>query len=132
MSSYLESDFCDPQEGLDYIFGYMSGVYGATFTRHFERVDPDLVRGVWLKELGKFLVYKPSLDYALAHLPATNPPSAITFRNLCNAGPSIPEKPVMKIERQRSQYEIARAEIAKAEALAKLKELRKEFAGDND
>ena len=79
MSNYSETDFCTPEQGLDYIFGYMSAVYGASFTRHWEQVEPELVRSVWQKELGRFLTYKPTLDYALSHLPAM-PPSAIAFR----------------------------------------------------
>lgn len=127
MSNYLETDFCDPQEGLDYIFGYMSAVYGASFTRHWEQVDPELVRSVWQKELGKFLTYKPSLEYAIAHLPPVMPPSAIAFKKTCNDGPEIPVKPVMRIERQPTQYEKARTEMLKSEALAKLKELQRDM-----
>ena len=127
MSNYLETDFCEPEEGLDYIFGYMSAVYGASFTRHWEQVDPALVRSVWQKELGKFLTYKPSLEYALGHLPPVMPPSAIAFKNTCNAGPAIPVKPVLRIEKQMTQYEKARAEMIKSEALAKLKELQRDM-----
>ncbi len=127
MSNYLETDFCDPQEGLDYIFGYMSAVYGASFTRHWEQVDPELVRSVWQKELGKFLTYKPSLEYAIAHLPPVMPPSAIAFKKTCNDGPEIPVKPVLRIERQPTQYEKARTEMLKSEALAKLKELQRDM-----
>jgi hypothetical protein len=127
MSNYLETDFCEPEEGLDYIFGYMSAVYGASFTRHWEQVDPALVRSVWQKELGKFLTYKPSLEYALGHLPPVMPPSAIAFKNTCNAGPAIPVKPVLRIEKQMTQYEKARAEMVKSEALAKLKELQRDM-----
>ena len=127
MSSYLETDFCDPEEGLDYIFGYMSAVYGASFTRHWERVDPGLVRSVWKKELGRFLTYKPSLDHALGQLPPNMPPSAIAFRNTCNGGPSIPLKPVVFIEKQTTQYERARTEMLKSEALAKLEALKRDI-----
>lgn len=132
MSSYSEADFCDAEQGLDYVFGYMSGVYGAAFTRHWERVDPDLVRSVWKKEVGKFLTYKPSLDYALQHLPPNMPPSAIAFRNTCNAGPGIPLKPHSMIERQPTQYEKAMGEIEKAKALEKLRQLRKQLGGSDD
>ena len=125
MSNYSETDFCAPEQGLDYIFGYMSAVYGASFTRHWEQVEPELVRSVWQKELGRFLTYKPLLDYALSHLPPNMPPSAIAFRNTCNAGPEIPVKPVVRIERQPTQYEKARTEMLKSEALAKLAELKR-------
>lgn len=132
MSNYLETDFCETSQGLDYIFGYMSAVYGASFTRHWEQVDPDLVRTVWEKELGKFLMYKPSLEYALSHLPPNMPPSAIAFKKTCNAGPEIPVKPVLRIERQPTQYEKARTEILKSEALAKLAELKRDMKAHID
>jgi hypothetical protein len=128
MSNYSEADFCTPEQGLDYIFGYMSAVYGGSFTRHWEQVDPDLVRSVWQKELGRFLTYKPSLEHALAQLPPVMPPSAIAFRNTCNGGPEIPVKPVVRIERQQTQYEKARTEMLKSEALAKLAELKRDIA----
>jgi len=127
MSNYLETDFCETSQGLDYIFGYMSAVYGASFTRHWEQVDPDLVRSVWEKELGKFLTYKPSLEYALSHLPPNMPPSAIAFKKTCNAGPENPVKPLLRIERQPTQYEKARTEMLKSEALAKLAELKRDM-----
>ena len=128
MSNYSENDFCDKEEGLDYIFGYMGAVYGATFTRHWEKVDPSLVRSVWAKELGRFLTYKPSLDYALGHLPPNHPPSAIAFRNTCNAGPQIPAPPNFMITKQPTQYEKAKTEIEKSKALEKLAQLRAELA----
>lgn len=128
MSNYSETDFCDKDEGLDYIFGYMGAVYGATFTRHWEKVDPGLVRSVWAKELGRFLTYKPSLDYALGHLPPMHPPSAIQFRNTCNAGPLIPAPPNFFLTKQPTQYEKAKTEIEKAKALEKLAQLRAEMS----
>jgi hypothetical protein len=127
MSNYLETDFCTPEQGLDYIFGYMSAVYGASFTRHWEQVEPELVRQVWQKELGRFLTYKPTLEHALAQLPPVMPPSAIAFRNTCNGGPDIPVKPVLRIERQPTQYEKARTEMLKSQALAKLAELKRDM-----
>lgn len=127
MSNYSETDFCQAEEGLDYIFGYMQAVYGASFTRHWEQVDPEFVRSVWKKELGRFLTYKPSLEFALGQLPANMPPSAAAFKKTCNAGPEIPVKPVLRIEKQVTQYERARTEMLKSQALAKLAELKRDM-----
>lgn len=127
MSDYLETDFCDVDSGLDYIFGYMGAIYGASFNRHWEGMDAGLIRQVWKEQLGRFLTYKPSLDYAMKHLNGDFPPSAIKFREYCNAGPHIPSKPVVQITRQKTQAEIEAAEKAKQEALKKLAELRKSF-----
>jgi hypothetical protein len=129
MSDYLETDFCDADSGLDYIFGYMGAIYGASFNRHWEGMDAGLIRQVWKEQLGRFLTYKPSLDYAIKHLNADFPPSAIKFREYCNAGPYIASKPVVQITRQKTQAEIEESERKKVEALAKLEELKKSYKG---
>jgi len=123
MLDYLESDFCQPEDGLDYIFGRMSAIYGASFMRHWEGVDHTLIRQTWLEFLGVFVTYRPKIDYALKHMDPKFPPSALEFKNLCNDGPQIPPKPVPKIVKQPpTQEEIERAEANKQEALAKLRE----------
>ena len=93
MLPYSESDFCSQDNGLDYIFGKMSAIYGATFTRHWDGVDVNLVRQVWKDECGAMLTYRPKLDYALKHMNAERPPSALAFCKLLNDGPRIPDKP---------------------------------------
>lgn len=118
MSVYLETNFCKPDDGLDYIFGRMMAIFGSSFARHFDEVDPQLVRQEWKNQLGKFLTYKPSMDFAIDNLDGNFVPSAIKFRNLCNSGPAIPIKPVPQITKQRTQAEIAATEEAKAKAKA--------------
>lgn len=124
MSVYLETDFCKPDDGLDYIFGRMMAIFGSSFARHFDEVDPQLVRQEWKNQLGKFLTYRPSMDFAIDNLDGNFVPSAIKFRNLCNAGPNIPVKPVPQITKQRTQAEIAATEAAKARAKAMLAQLK--------
>lgn len=124
MSNYSESDFCSKDEGLDYIFGMMGAIYGATFNRHWDGMDLDLVRQVWRDKIGSFLTYKPSLDYALNRLDGNFPPSAITFKEFCNAGPSIPSKPVVMIERQFTQEELDQQEQARQKGIQMLKDLK--------
>lgn len=103
MSNYSEADFCTQDEGLDYIFGRMLAIFGASFNRHFDGIDPGFVRQEWKNQLGRFLTYRPSMDYAISRLDGEFIPSAIKFRNLCNAGPDIPVKPVLQIEKQLTQ-----------------------------
>ena len=103
MSNYSEADFCTQDEGLDYIFGRMLAIFGASFNRHFDGIDPGFVRDEWKNQLGRFLTYRPSMDYAISRLDGEFIPSAIKFRNLCNAGPDIPVKPVLQIEKQLTQ-----------------------------
>jgi hypothetical protein len=129
MSDYLETDFCDVDSGLDYIFGYMGAIYGASFNRHWEGMDAGLIRQVWKDQLGRFLTYKPSLDFAMKHLNGDFPPSAIKFRDYCNSGPDIPTKPMVQITRQKTQAEMEASEKAKQEALKKLAELRRSYGG---
>ena len=89
MSNYLQNN-CTQDEGLDYIFGRMSAIYGAAFLRHWEGIDLELVRQEWQRQLGNFLTYRPSLDYAIDRLGGDFVPSAIKFREFCNAGPAVP------------------------------------------
>jgi len=122
-----ENDFCDADSGFEYIFSKMQAIYGARFSAHWQHVEPEVVRQVWKEQLGRFLTYRPSMDYAILHLKGEHPPSAITFRDFCNAGPAIPDKPHSMIEKQQSSYNRARIEIAKTEALAKLAELKRDM-----
>lgn len=129
MSNYSETDFCTQDQGLDYIFGRMMAIFGAPFNRHFDGLDPEFVRDEWKVQLGKFLTYRPSMDFAIAKLDGEFIPSAIKFRNLCNQGPQIPNKPLVQIERKKTLHEKIEADKVKAEALAKLAELKKQFGG---
>jgi hypothetical protein len=124
MSAYLETDFCKLDDGLDYIFGRMMAIFGSSFARHFDEVDPQLVRQEWKNQLGKFLTYRPSMDFAIDNLDGNFVPSAIKFRNLCNAGPEIPVKPVPQITKQRTQAEIESTKAAKEKARALLAQLK--------
>ena len=130
MSNYLETDFCKPEEGLDYIFGRMMAIFGATFARHFDGIDAGLVRQEWQKQVGSFLTYRPSMDFAIENMGGDFVPSAIKFRNLCNSGPAIPNKPVLVIEKQLTQKEKDEIERNKKIALEKLAELRKQYKGE--
>jgi hypothetical protein len=96
MSNSL-NDNIEPDDGLDYIFGRMGAIYGSAFNRHWDGIDPNLVRQEWKGQLGDFLTHKPSLDYAIARLDGNFPPSAIKFREFCNSGPHIPiDKPMIE------------------------------------
>jgi hypothetical protein len=126
MSNYCETDFCSQQEGLDYIFSRMMAIYGASFARHFDGIDPDLVRDEWINQIGIYLTYRPSMDYAIEHLEDTFIPSAIKFKNLCNAGPRIPLKPERTLEYRAAQSMTDEGQKKGMELLA---ELRKKIKG---
>ena len=101
MSNLSEIEDIQPDDGLDYIFARMGAIYGASFNRHWEGMDVDFVREEWKRHLGRFLTYKPSLDYAIARLDGNFPPSAIKFREFCNSGPNVPIQTLMieKVEK---------------------------------
>jgi hypothetical protein len=126
-SEYRDQDFCAIDEGLDYIFARMGAIYGAVFVRHWEGVDHQLVRQVWAEECGRMLTYKPKLDYALQHMNPDRPPSALAFKKLLNDAPRIPDKPHSIITRQPTLHEKMATEKAKAEAMAKLRELTEQM-----
>ena len=128
MYNYSENDFCSEDDGLDYIFTKMGAIFGATFLRHFDGVDSEMVRSVWKEQIGKFLTYRPSMDFAIQHLNSEFIPSAIKFRDLCNSGPSIPTKQTL-LEHQPKEFNQAEYDKVKAEGLEKLHELKKMFKG---
>ena len=89
MSNFLIVDPVKAEDGLDYIFAYMSAAYGNQFVRSFEGVNIDMVRMVWQKELGNYLQSKVVLDYALSNLPHDWPPSVFKFREICKRSPDV-------------------------------------------
>ncbi len=127
-----QNEFFDPDDGFDYIFSVMSGIYGARFISHWSEVDPLLVRQIWKEQLGRFLTYRPSLDFALSNLHGEKPPSAITFRDLCNKGPTIPITFSQKfIERQKTQEELEEEERQRQKGLAMLQELKRKYRNEH-
>ena len=127
MSNLLKTDFCSEDDGLDYIFSRMSAIFGAHFHRHFDGLSPEAIRHEWKLQLGKFLTYRPSMDFAIAKLDGEFIPSAIKFRNLCNAGPEIPVKSLPRLERKPTLHEQMQTDKAKTEALAKLADLKSQY-----
>lgn len=119
MSNYLKDDFVDVDQGLDYVFVMLGGIYGQAFNRNWEGMDLDVVRQIWKDQIGTFLTYKPSLDYAFGRLSGDFPPSAIKFRDFCNAGPNIP-RDELQITHDPKPVD---PEVV-AEARRKLKEMR--------
>jgi hypothetical protein len=113
-----EKDFCDADAGFEYIFSRMQAIYGGRFASHWNGIDPQIIRHEWKEQLGRFLTYRPSMDYAISKLDGEFVPSAIKFRNLCNAGPDIPSKPVLRIEKQLTAEQKAIIEEHKAKARA--------------
>lgn len=122
MSDYLASNFCSKEHGLDYIFGKMGAIYGASFTRHFEGVDPNMIRDTWKEILGIYLTHKPHMDFALNYIDKTFPPSAIAFKELCSQAGRIPIKPEATITHQKLDSEIKAEAKAAEEARVKLKQ----------
>jgi hypothetical protein len=128
---YSASDFTTPDNGLDYVFGKMGAIYGASFTRHWDNVDPSLIRQTWKDLLGVYCTYKPTLDFALNSMNTKYIPSALEFKELCSQAGRIPVKPEATITHQRTQEELAKIAIAKEEALAKIKQWTSKVTSTN-
>ena len=122
MSNYSTADFVDAETGLDYVFVMLGGIYGQAFNRNWEGMDLPVVRQIWKDQIGRFLTYKPSLDYAFTRLNGDFPPSAIKFREFCNAGPNIPRD---ELQITHNPKPVDPAVVA--EAKRKLAELRKHY-----
>ena len=123
MSNYSKADFVDADQGLDYVFVMLGGIYGQAFNRNWEGMDLEVVRQIWKDQIGRFLTYKPSLDYAFTRLNGDFPPSAIKFREFCNAGPNIPRD---ELQITHNLTPVDQAVVA--EAKRKLAELKKHYA----
>jgi len=82
MSNYSESDFCSVEDGLDYTFAVLGAIYGAGLSRHFEGMDLGIVRKVWADQVGRFLTYKPSIDYAIKRCSPDFPPRLLGWGEL--------------------------------------------------
>ena len=86
------TDFCDKDAGFDYIFSRMNAIYGAAFVRHWDGIDPNIIRQEWIRQCGIYLTYRPTMDYAINCCNPDRPPSALKFKELCTSGPSIPRR----------------------------------------
>jgi len=84
------NDFCDKESGFEYVFARLNAIYGASFVRHWDGIDPNMIRQEWINQLGVYLTYRPIMDYAINCCNPDFPPSALKFRDLCRNGPSIP------------------------------------------
>jgi len=89
MSNLLIFNPTSEDDGLDYIFGKMMAIYGQSFVRNWQDIDPNLMRQVWTDELGEYLKSKEILDHALKSMDGDFPPSAIKFRLLCKSSKDI-------------------------------------------
>lgn len=122
------SNFCDSDYGFDYIFGRMNAIYGNDFARKWDGIDPMLIRNEWKQTLGRFLTYKPCMDYALEHIPEDRPPSSLLFNKICQGGPSIPTNTDKQIVYEGKKY----TESAKQQALKDLEALKRSFGAKID
>jgi hypothetical protein len=113
------------EQGFDYIFGRMSAIYGNDFARKWDGIDPNLIRQEWIGTMGRFLTYRPIMDYALRHIDPQRPPSSLQFRKICQDGPNFPQ-PEQPKRIETSVPEVN--EEVKRQALEKFAKLRKEFA----
>ena len=75
-----------PDNWIDALFARLTGLYGNRFTNMWTGIDANLVRTTWATELAG--MQPASIKYALEHLPAEFPPSALQFKELCYQKPS--------------------------------------------
>lgn len=120
--SSSSAEFCTEDEGLDYIFAKMAAIYGAAFYRNWDGSDPGMVRDTWKELLGRFLTYRPSMDYALRHLNADYPPSALAFREICQKGPAVPRPGELAIAHDPKAGDNSEAKRRGIEALRALRQ----------
>lgn len=76
-----------PSTWIEAIFTRMTGVYGSRFRSMWDGIDPHLINKTWATELAGFSDKPDAIKYALEHLPADMPPTALAFRKICNMAP---------------------------------------------
>lgn len=76
-----------PAAWVDRIFEKLSVAYGHDFLRRWEGMDIALVKADWAHELAGYAAMPYAIRYAMENLPMDKPPTARSFRSLCNAVP---------------------------------------------
>ena len=84
-----------PENWIDALFARLTGLYGNRFTNMWTGIDAHLVRTTWATELAG--IRPDSIKYALEHLPAEFPPSALQFKALCLQKPAA-DAPILTNE----------------------------------
>ena len=122
MNEYKESDFCTEDEGIKYVFKMFSIIYGSKITNHWGGMNVNVVMDTWKNMIGKYLTYRPTLDFAINNLDpkgfVTNP---MAFKELCAQAGRIPVKPEATLTHQKLASEVIASTQAAEEARAKLK-----------
>jgi hypothetical protein len=121
MLDYNKADFCEVAQGVKYIFAKMSIIYGSKFNSHWEGIDQQSINATWADILGVYATYRPSMDFALKHMDKNFIPSALAVFDLCKQAGRIPDKPHSLIEKQATTSELVQTQIAKDEALRKIR-----------
>ena len=83
-----------PVVWIDKIFAKLVVSYGHEFLRRWEGMDMATIKSDWAEELGGYVHHPHALVYALNNLPADKPPTAKSFRAICNAAPA-PKLPAL-------------------------------------
>lgn len=79
-----------PDAWIDRIFNRLTAVYGSRFANQWAGERLGMAREAWSDELRRFAQDWNALQYALDHLPASHPPTAMEFRDLAQAGKRPP------------------------------------------
>ena len=127
MQTYSETDFCQPDFGVKYIFSKMSIIYGLRFNSHWGDMDKQSVIDTWADVLGRYATYRPSMDFAIKNMNESFIPSAIAMRDLCKQAGRIPDRPHSIITKQPTQAEIAVTQQQKDEALIAIRRFTNSF-----
>lgn len=81
-----------PDAWVARIFDKLSLTYGAAWVRKWEGVDGAAVRADWGHELRGFQQSPHAIKHALEHLPPSEPPTVLQFRDLCLKAPQFAPK----------------------------------------
>lgn len=92
---------------IDDVFTRLALVYGQRFTCHWPESAIPAVKAAWETELRG--ISHEAIDFALANLPAGNPPMALDFRDLCRRYQEDAQARVPIVRQRQTEEEKARA-----------------------
>lgn len=98
-----------PANAVKAIFGKLLLTYGSKLEAQYAGQDVELIRDHWAHELRWFT--PRMIEWALAHLPPTFPPTVLEFKQIANTCPARPDAP--QLGGPRANPERVRAALAK-------------------
>ena len=107
-----------PESWIEELFTRLAIRYGVAFQRQYADMKVEAVKADWAKVLAGFS--RRDIAYALEHLPADKPPTAMVMRDLCRRAPSpnLAALPAPEVRPEPEKAQALAATVSKAKPRA--------------